>query len=418
MAKRAARRSARRPSTRTARPSGSPGAEWSRRWWARVTKTVLTLGALAGAITATLALLPSPDPEDSARFTAVHIISLVPLSEYRQRSSAMVPQGSRRKEGLQRDHEGGEPVAELALAAAGRSSSPVKLLAALSRLQADPTDSSASEPATDTSAPEPPSSDDPASSDTATSDTASSDTATWDTATSDDPASSDTATSETTTSAPPTTEPPTTAATSDAGGSSPSVSFVVPQAFQQGEFTTYSQQVLEDVEAEDSSVASCKEHPTDCGLVVVIASASTDQDGNPVSPDVAAERVLKVLREVRRTEGGQAPGSKPRSHQSGGNKPTGEPLGVVVSADLELIGLRGKPVLLTWSMWQQGGKKRLYGNWLNRNLAYRLEATTDHDTTTLDLWIPLPKLPGRYFIRVNLAADQSPLASADSPSFE
>jgi hypothetical protein len=139
-----------------------------------------------------------------------------------------------------------------------------------------------------------------------------------------------------------------------------------------------------------------------------MATQATDQKGNPVPPDVAAEQVLKVLRDTRRTGG----------EQPGGEQPKGEPLGVVVSADLELVGLRGKPVLLSWSMWQQGGTKRLFGNWLNRNLAYRLVATTDHDTTALDMWIPLPKAPGPYFIRVNLTADRSPLASGDSPPFD
>jgi hypothetical protein len=80
-----------------------------------------------------------------------------------------------------------------------------------------------------------------------------------------------------------------------------------------------------------------------------------------------------------------------------------------VTADLELAGLRGKPVLLSWSMWQQGGNKRLYGDWLNRNLAYRLEATTDRDTT-LDLWIRCRRHPGR-----TLSESTSPLAGQRSP---
>jgi hypothetical protein len=56
--------------------------------------------------------------------------------------------------------------------------------------------------------------------------------------------------------------------------------------------------------------------------------------------------------------------------------------------------------------------------WLNRNLAYRLEATTDRDTTSLDLWVPLPRSPGPYFIRVNLTAADATLASADSQPFD
>jgi hypothetical protein len=124
-----------------------------------------------------------------------------------------------------------------------------------------------------------------------------------------------------------------------------------------------------------------------------------DLEGNPVAPGVAAERVIKVLKDARTTR-------------------RKEPLGVVVSVDVELAGLRGKPVLLSWSMWQQSGDTRLYGNWLNRNLAYRLEATTDRDTTTFDLWVPLPKPPGPYFIRIQLTVNGSARASTDSQPFD
>jgi hypothetical protein len=82
-------------------------------------------------------------------------------------------------------------------------------------------------------------------------------------------------------------------------------------------------------------------------------------------------------------------------------------------------GLPRRPVLLTWSMWQKNGEtRRLYGNWLNRNLAYRLKAITDRDTTTLDLWVPLPKPPGPYFVRIQLTAGGSARASTDSQPFD
>jgi len=138
-----------------------------------------------------------------------------------------------------------------------------------------------------------------------------------------------------------------------------------------------------------------------CGQIVARMSlgSALDLQGNPVSPDVAAERVVKVLKDARTTR-------------------RKEPLGAVVSVDVELAGLRGKPVLLSWSMWQPTGEARLYGSWLNRNLAYRLKATTDRDTTTLDLWVPLPKPPGPYFIRIQLTADGAPRASTDSEPFD
>jgi hypothetical protein len=385
---RGARRSAHRPSTRTARSSGTPGTEWSRRWWNRFTKTVLSLGALAGAITATLALLPSPDPEDSARFTAVHVTPLVPLSEYRQRSAALVPQGSKHNKGLQHDPGARAPVAELAWASTDKPPLPAGLLTALGRLQTDPTDSSPTDPATDTSALEPPSSEDTASSE--------------ETASSEDTASSEEATSETATSETSITEAPAPSDTSDVGALSPPASLVVPGTLQQEDFDAYIDEVRKRAEAQDICGAS-HESCADATAVEVVAIAnSVDPEGNPVAPDVAAERVVKLLKDARKT---------------GGKQSKGEPVGVVVSADLELVGLRGKPVMLSWSMWQQGGRKRLYGNWLNRNLAYRLKATTDHDTATLDLWIPLPKSSGPYFVRVALTTAGTRLAGADSPLF-
>jgi hypothetical protein len=342
-------------------PAPEPARPWWRRWWNRTTAIIITLGTLAAAIGSILALLPKPDSEDSARFTAVRVTSGVPLGEYRQRSAVMVPYRSGRNEGRQRDRGAGPPVAQLAWTSADKPSLPAGLLATVDRLQSDPTTSSV----TTTSAP--------------------------------------TTTSVTTTSASTTTSATTT--TSD-GVPSSSQGFVVPPAFQQEDLGAYTKQVFKRVEAQDPGVKRC-EQQEDCTLRRLIPQ-STDEKGNPVPPDVAAERVIKLLSQVRRTTG----------EQPSGEKPKGEPLGVVVSTNLELVGLRGKPVLLSWSMWQQGGKKRLFGNWLNTNLAYRLVATTDHDTGTLDMWVPLPKAPGSYFIRVKLTADRSPLASADSTLFD
>jgi hypothetical protein len=136
----------------------------------------------------------------------------------------------------------------------------------------------------------------------------------------------------------------------------------------------------------------------------IVAAKCLSPDGEPVEPAVAAERVLQVLHDARTT-------------QSTGEEPP-EPLGVVVSSDVELIGLRGTPVTLSWEMWQTGGAVRLHGDWLNSNLAYRLQAVTDHDTVTIDMWVPLPKPPGPYFVRVDINSGNTRLASADSEPFD
>ncbi len=125
----------------------------------------------------------------------------------------------------------------------------------------------------------------------------------------------------------------------------------------------------------------------------LVVSQCVTVDGEPVPPAVAAENVVKLLKDSRSIAADETTPDRQ------------EPLGVIISADVELSGLRGKEVLLNWSMWQAGGDVRLHGEWLNRNLAYRLQPTTHRDTTTVDLWIPLPRPPGPYLVRVEMTTD-------------
>jgi hypothetical protein len=74
---------------------------------------------------------------------------------------------------------------------------------------------------------------------------------------------------------------------------------------------------------------------------------------------------------------------------------------------------------LSWSIFQEGGSQNhLPENWLGNFVAYRLEATTNDDTGTLEMWIPLPKQPGPYFVRLTMTTtDGISLASMDSSPF-
>ena len=72
---------------------------------------------------------------------------------------------------------------------------------------------------------------------------------------------------------------------------------------------------------------------------------------------------------------------------------------------------------MLWSIFQEGGHTSLFGKWANNFVAYRLEATTNDDTGTAEMWIPLPKLPGPFFIRLILITDGANLASTDSNPF-
>ena len=115
---------------------------------------------------------------------------------------------------------------------------------------------------------------------------------------------------------------------------------------------------------------------------------------------------------------GSSQGSNgPGSQGSNGPRPKRQPLGELISVNLELAGLRGQPVYLSWSIFQQSGPSHLSEKWLGNFVAYRLEATTNDDTGTLEMWIPLPKHRGPYFIQLTLSTSTASLASMNSGPF-
>jgi hypothetical protein len=145
--------------------------------------------------------------------------------------------------------------------------------------------------------------------------------------------------------------------------------------------------------------------PDDVGAVAQIMASSVLTDGSALGKP-AAKTTAERARELKDMRTTRVKGSRKR-----------QLVGVVVSANVEVSGLRGKEVLLSWSMWQTGGSKRVYGAWLNERLAYRLEATTDDDTASLDFWIPLPRTKGPYIVRARLAYNGDTLAAGDTQPF-
>lgn len=147
----------------------------------------------------------------------------------------------------------------------------------------------------------------------------------------------------------------------------------------------------------------CKRHPVKCAkataqMRLIAAGNTTDVNGNKVEPEVAAQRVLEILKDSRKT-----------AEQ--------EPIGAIVTVDAVLVGLRARPVLLTWAMWHAGGQ-RLHAGWFNDHLAYQLLASTDHDSATVHLWVPLPTMPGPFLVDVEARLDGAGLASERSEEFE
>jgi hypothetical protein len=129
----------------------------------------------------------------------------------------------------------------------------------------------------------------------------------------------------------------------------------------------------------------------------------TDVDGNVLPTKEAEAELVAVIKSLRTTK------TKKGRKQA---------VGAVIDLNIELSGLRGKTVRLSWSLWRQGGTKQIYRAWLNENLAYELTATSDHDSAGLNFWIPLPKGKGPYFVRSKLTMDGHTLASENSRTFK
>jgi hypothetical protein len=345
-------------------------------WSKRAIATILTLGAVAGAIGAMLGLRSSimdlrpvpepPDPRDVARIS-IETDSPVGLSEGQALIKAMQSQGA---------------------GSGSRQERPVLVR----RLQPDPTSQadSQADPTGDMAPPEPEPEPSSPSSDTAPEPAPSS---------SDDTTAS---TSESTSSTPSTNGQPTPP---DLRTGSLMV-IDPPAGSRQVEVNQQYVRVMRYLRQRDPSPAwdDCSQDLSTCPALPAMRSMAYGPDGKPVPPEVAAERILEVFRDTRTS-----------SEESGPS----EALGVFVTADLELIGLRGREVKLSWLMYGggKGRNKRLHGNWLNANLAYSLKPQSEDDTSTVAIWVPLPRSAGPFRVHVLLKVDGVLVAHKKSKKF-
>jgi len=330
-------------------------------WWRTASAAVISVGAVAGAVVSLVSFWPDPDPADIARFTSVQVTTTqMPLSEYRRRvTTHAVPD------------DAGHPADRVSLALV-----PDPDPAATGDPDPDP----ATGPAPDaTGDPEPGSTTGPAP----------------------DPSGGPGAGADRRKAGP-------SPVTTDAGGGTSRVND--PAAAQP------LREEVDDRTADEAANRAGSEALAD-GLIVEKSPAVVDvlrnlapvvtEDGRPVDAVTAAERIVEVLKDSCR-----------RVPDGSGGSTVSEPLGAVVRADVELQGMRDRTVALSWSMWERDGGGRLHGDWLNDNLAYRLRAGTEHDTTSLDLWVPLPRETGPYVIRTTLRVDGVAIAGSETEPFD
>jgi hypothetical protein len=379
-------RQSRSRSGRTSRPparQAKPPASTPLRWWNRITKTILGAGALAAAIAAVLALvlsfLPAHAHQNVARFSSVQMLGQVPLSEYQQRSAVFQAQSTGHS--MKRS-------SRLVVAVTGQASPPSVQGGAIATPLPSPTGTVPLPSPTGTVPLPSPTGTVPLPSPTGTVPLPS--------PTGTIPSPSPTSTG--------TTSPTNT--TSPTGGASPSggILSLGPSGMSTNDLCRYARDVAalarDEMPSESLSGSNCSR--LSAFAVLIVHTVAVDSHGDLVPAVVAANRLVGILGQTQAVSG---PGHKR------------DPLGELVNVNVELAGLQGKPVFLSWSIFQVGGHTALFGKWLSDFVAYRLETTTNDDTGNLKMWIPLPKLPGPYFISLTMTTDGASLASMDSGPF-
>jgi hypothetical protein len=153
--------------------------------------------------------------------------------------------------------------------------------------------------------------------------------------------------------------------------------------------------------------AKCRQRVVDRSLNLLGGVGTLGPNGDPLPPAKVADALVEFFRDVRTVE-----------TPIGGGEAIEEPVGASVVVNVELSGLRGQAVDLLWEIYEAGGDRgSLFGRWLSSTPAYRLEPSTDHDTTSAALWIPLPPDESRYYVQLTLLTNGTPLYTSVSDQF-
>lgn len=122
----------------------------------------------------------------------------------------------------------------------------------------------------------------------------------------------------------------------------------------------------------------------------VVAVNAVDENGDPVPAQEAAEELADRLGTVRTT-------------------PTSEgedPLGMRVTVNLDIEGLRDQPLLLYWRL-VQAGETPVPHAWAEWFPAAEVIPTSERDSGFATTWVPLPVAPGPYRAEVVLMQESS-----------
>jgi len=135
-----------------------------------------------------------------------------------------------------------------------------------------------------------------------------------------------------------------------------------------------------------------------------------DDGAEPASRTEAIQSANKFLRALR--------GTRVRRSSSASGSVTQEVLGVTVSFDLQLEGLKGRHSYVRWSLYSARGNRRVPRDWLINRRVLSLQGKANEDRASKEFWVPLPRAKGPFFVRVSAYDDQgSRLTYEDTKPF-
>lgn len=149
--------------------------------------------------------------------------------------------------------------------------------------------------------------------------------------------------------------------------------------------------------AGDPDLAELIDEPSDLRTVSMHAVMDVRVDptsGGSTDTLVSAEQVAKALVAALSEVESQA-------RADGGV----DPLGWVVAVNVDVQGLAGVPLLLTWSLDSVDTEVPMC--WAADTIAYRLTATTPHDTGSVEVWVPDLASPSAYNVNLKLLNEPS-----------
>ncbi|MGO4588640.1 hypothetical protein [Paenarthrobacter sp. 2TAF44] len=122
-------------------------------------------------------------------------------------------------------------------------------------------------------------------------------------------------------------------------------------------------------------------------LPALLPPVTVNQNGELLPADQAAAELVKAMEEVIIIDSTQ--GKDPR--------------GWTIAVRVDLVGLARVPMLLTWSL----DGVDVSDSWKADNLAYRIQATTEHDAGVAEIWVPDLKKAGAYVVNVKLTFESN-----------